>query len=413
MSYDETQQRREFYLSALVLLFILTVIVGTATMFYGPRSNAHGSQRTAIHIVVEFQNDWRQCLQVFVIRVEYEPLTSHSSEGLSASLQRRLVSIAFACTAAASTAACLFSIQTHRLDKSVGLDWEVYLLLFSLGCLSFLVQSVFAVRWLPMGEKFGVSAFAEAAVPGLAPFISDYFDTLKDTIFAGLCFQSKHLTLRVIGVFSWVYLLLIHAHFLSNDNTLAELASCYIPVLLALPEPAAAPGADVEDCFTKLRFAALNFFGKLWPAVLFSMYKQCTPTKRQLLLIENVPQAFLSAIFLCVEGGSGFVLVVNLVLPTAQVLATFSFFEPLLARVAPHLGKKLVGFLRKRDYLKAKQIWSEALLAAFHFFHPKCFKSPPFNGRTRSGTCSWTEDCSHCSPHAPKFHSCVNCCLLV
>eukprot|EP00438_Fugacium_kawagutii_P028162 Skav224045 [mRNA] locus=scaffold2030:113028:113735:- [translate_table: standard] len=227
-----------------------------------------------------------------------------------------------------------------------------------------------------MGEKFALIAFAEAAVTGLAPFISDYFDTLKDTIFAGLCFGSKHLELRVMGVFSWVYLLVIHIYFLNNDNTLAELASCYLPVLLALPEPEAAPGADVEDCFTKLRSAALNFFEKLRPAVLFLMYKQCTPTKRQLLCIENIPQAFLSAIFLCVEGGSGFVLVVNLVLPTAQVLATFSFFKPLLACVAPHLGKKLVGFLKKPDFLKAKQIWLEAAAGSFPFFPSQVLSHP-------------------------------------
>eukprot|EP00438_Fugacium_kawagutii_P013911 Skav215105 [mRNA] locus=scaffold1567:56350:58978:+ [translate_table: standard] len=229
LSSDETQQRGHFFVSALVILFMVTVVLGTATMVLGPRVtrrrlHANGSPRIAM-------------------RAEYESLAGHGGEGLSVPLQRRLVSIAFACTAAASTAGRLFFVVS---------------------------------RWLRMGEKFALIAFAEAAVPGLTPFISDYFDTLKDTIFAGLCFQSKHLEMRVMGVFSWVYLLLIHAHFLSNDNTLAELASCYIPVLLALPEPAAAPGADVEDCFTKLRSAALNFFGKLRPAALASWTRRST-----------------------------------------------------------------------------------------------------------------------------------------
>ena len=45
------------------------------------------------------------------------------------------------------------------------------------------------------------------------------------------------------------------------------------------------------------------------------LYKQLTPSKREYLLIENLPQAAFSVLFLLVEGGSFFVGVLNLLVP--------------------------------------------------------------------------------------------------
>eukprot|EP00438_Fugacium_kawagutii_P015060 Skav200427 [mRNA] locus=scaffold578:19823:22261:- [translate_table: standard] len=264
LSSSEAQQRREFYLSVLVLLFLLTVALGTAVMILGPSLRSHSRKRA--------------------VEPEYEPFEPGQGGGLSVSFQRKLVCAAFSCIALASAAACVFSIKTDRLSKSTGLDWEVYVLLFCMTAIFFLVQAVFAVLWLPAGHTFAVSAFAEAAFTGLFPVISDLFDTLKDTIFAALCFQSRHIALQIMGVASWIYLIGIHVYILTHDNTLAELGACYLPVLLAPPEPKAAKAAQ-----------GVGRLAKLLSAVLFMMYKQCTPTKRELLLLENVPQALLSA----------------------------------------------------------------------------------------------------------------------
>ena len=68
------------------------------------------------------------------------------------------------------------------------------------------------------------------------------------------------------------------------------------------------------------------------------LYKQVTPTKRELLLWENVPQAICSVIFLLAEGGSLFVMVINLLIPICQVVATFALFRPLRQAMGPNLG---------------------------------------------------------------------------
>ena len=97
------------------------------------------------------------------------------------------------------------------------------------------------------------------------------------------------------------------------------------------------------------------------------LYKQVTPTKRELLLWENVPQGVAAIFFLYLEGGSLFVGVINLAIPVGQVLATNVFFRPLRDLVAPKFAKKLSGFLSKPDFLRAKLLWREARLASCRF----------------------------------------------
>ena len=229
---------------------------------------------------------------------------------------------------------------------------------------------MFAVKFLPKGEEFSLSAFVEAAAPALAPIISDGFDTLKDTIFTALCLQSEHIVLKVMGVASWCYLVLIHVYFANREHTLAELVSCYLPVLTTLPKTKPAEGEDdinEQSCLQRKwnMVRSLVWNGGLWTMVwntglLPVLYKQVTPTKRELLLIENVPQALLSIVFLHFEGGSTFVAVINVGIPCGQIFATFAFFRCLRACIAPQFTKKLVRFLRNEDYLKGIVLFKEA-----------------------------------------------------
>eukprot|EP00435_Cladocopium_sp_Y103_P072379 s374_g40.t1 len=146
---------------------------------------------------------------------------------LSKEAQVKLVGLSFACTVSLSVTACLWSLETGRLSKKIGLewsletgrlskkiglDWEVYLLLFCCGGFSLLVQSVMAVAWLKAGDRFDAAAFPVASM-SILPFISDQFDTLKDIIFGALCFQSEHWAIQSLGVLSWLYLLAFHAWF--------------------------------------------------------------------------------------------------------------------------------------------------------------------------------------------------------
>ena len=228
------------------------------------------------------------------------------------------------------------------------------------GGVALLLQAVAAVCLLPSGQKFSWTTFLEAAVTGLAPFISDAFDTLKDVVFSGLCLQSEHMILKVIGVFSWFYLLGIHVFLVRQDNTLAELVGCYLPVLTAPPK------FDLPE-ESPIDLAGASWSEWAWNKVLPMlpiMYKQVTPTKRELLENENVPQAFFSIVYLCLEGGSLFVGVINLGVPMLQIVATYVLFKPLRSIVGPQFGQKLSEFVENADFLKAKKLWNEALRSA-------------------------------------------------
>ena len=92
------------------------------------------------------------------------------------------------------------------------------------------------------------------------------------------------------------------------------------------------------------------------------LYKQLTPSKREYLLIENLPQAVFSVLFLLTEGGSFFVGVLNLLVPGVQILLTCFCFEPVLSAAAPALGKKLNRAMRNGDMVAAAFLWEEAEL---------------------------------------------------
>jgi hypothetical protein len=90
------------------------------------------------------------------------------------------------------------------------------------------------------------------------------------------------------------------------------------------------------------------------------LYKQLTPSKREYLLIENLPQAVLSLLFLFFDGGSMFIVVLNLAVPAMQIGLTFLLFKPVRAAAAPALGKALNRAVHNGNWIAAKTIWLEA-----------------------------------------------------
>eukprot|EP00438_Fugacium_kawagutii_P035700 Skav234659 [mRNA] locus=scaffold1131:231389:232990:- [translate_table: standard] len=337
MTQHESDERFHFFMALFFVIFFTTIIVGTVIMTAGPRMKA--CVGSSYHPLSSSRSG----------RVEPPSEEGDAAVGLDVESQRVLLAMAFAATLISCTITGSWSLQTDTLHKDSGLDWEMYALLLAGGGCGVVIQAIFAVKWLPKGQSFGISAFAEGAFVSLAPFMSDAFDTLKDTIFCFLCFQSQFLVLKVIGAVSWLYLVAIHIYFIRRDDTLAELAGCYLPVLGALPKFEETPAPADNYCCESGR-----------NAVLLLLYKQTTPTKRKLLVIENLPQAVFSIIFLNLEGGSLFVAVINLGIPVAQIIATFVLFRPLLNLVGPQLGNKLSAFLEKPDFLKAKHLWDEA-----------------------------------------------------
>lgn len=321
MDDSGSQGRNHWYLSAFVSVFLLIVLLGTSIMKIGPMV--------------------KECV---LGRPSYQSLERLPPLGVE--VQRNFVVVIFGISLAAVSCSCFWAMMTHRLSKSSGLDWELYMALFSLVGVCLLIQAVVAVCRLPVGEKFAMSAFPVACATSMIPTLSDYFDTLKDVIFSTLCLNSDWYFIKIMGICSWIYLVAIHVYFVFyRQNCLAELCGTYIP-LIAVPPAPKSKGESTDGIWS----------GTLLPL----LYKQLTPTKRELLLWENVPQAFFSIIFLLVEGGSLFVSFLNLALPAFQVFLAFALFPWVRAAMGPQLGKKLNEAMAVKDFLKAQHILEEA-----------------------------------------------------
>ena len=326
MTDEERAERFHWFLCVFLLVFVCVVISGTAIMMVGAELKGLGSYRAL------------------------DPTAPLSKEA-----QLRLVMLSFCGTVLLSFVATLWSLETGRLSKTFGLDWEIYLLLFGCAGASLLIQAVLAVAWLKAGDRFDFSAFAVASFSSMAPFLSDQLDTFKDVIFGGLCLQSQHFSMKAVGVLSWSYLLAFHAWFFwlaavppnmsdaLGANCFNELATSHLSVLLIAPK---VPG---------------EWSGGCWEGIILPIiYRQVTKSKRHHLLIENVPQALMSLLFLAVEGGSFFVAAFNLVVPIVQIVLTFLLFKPVRAAAIPALGKRFSRAMKSGNSVAAKALWEEA-----------------------------------------------------
>lgn len=344
MADSESQGRNHWYLSAFVSVFLLIMLSGTTIMKIGPmlKECVLGSPgyQSPEPLGVEEQRN------LVVIEGYQSPEQQAVLPTLGVEVQRKLVFIVFGLSLTAVSCSCFWAMRTHRLSKSSGLDWELYMALFSLVGVGLLIQAVVAVCRLPAGEKFVTSAFPVACATSMIPTLSDYFDTLKDVIFTTLCLNSDRYFIRIMGICSWIYLVAVHVYFVFyRQNCLAELCGTYVPLIAVPPAPKGTKESG----------------DGIWSGTLLPLlYKQLTPTKRELLLWENVPQAGFSIIFLLEEGGSLFVSFVNLALPAFQVVLAFALFRWVRAAVGPQLGKQLNGAMAANDFLKTRHIWEEA-----------------------------------------------------
>ena len=335
MTDQERGDRFHWFLCVFLLVFLCVVISGTVIMVVGAELKARGSYQALGH-----------------------------TTPLSKGAQLRLVMLSFGSTVLLSFAACLWSLQTGRLSKTFGLAWEIYLFLFCCAAASLLIQAVLAVAWLQRGDRFDATAFAVASFSSMAPFLSDQSDTLKDVIFGWLCLQSQQFSMKILGVLSWSYLLASHAWFF-------YLARYSRPFPYEF-DPNSGDDAPGANCFNELATSHLSVLliapkvqgewsGGCWEGIILpTIYKQVTKSKRHHLLIESVPQALMSVLFLAVEGGSCFVAALNLVVPGIQIVLTFLLFKPVRAAAIPALGKRLSRAMKSGNAVAAKALWEEA-----------------------------------------------------
>ncbi|CAE7264902.1 NLRC3 [Symbiodinium natans] len=198
----------------------------------------------------------------------------------------------------------------------------------------------------------------QACLAGMSPILSDHYDTFKDVMFAFICFQSEKEEVQNMGGACLAYLVIIHVFCFFVEDLTTELLSSHLAVLLLTP--------DAGD--------SVN----LGEELLIVLYKQLTPTKRFLLLLENVPQALAALFYLRREGGSTVVAALNLAIPTIQVLVTLVLFGPVRAQVAGYYGRKLRTLVASGNDIMARRIWREAdfekdeglYLRALPWMHP-------------------------------------------
>ena len=274
------------------------------------------------------------------------PSTQQSTPSpVPVSSQRRFrqVLAVFSCTVGLCLGVTVAGIVDSSLSKETGLLWESYVILLSAACLWMLAQASVAAFVLEPGRGYPPTAFAEAMFSGVCPFVSDSFDTLKDVLFGGLCLQSTKVGLHVVGWLSWVYLIIFHLRLMWLDRFLADLAASHLSVFSIATIGASSPKSK------------LSWSEKL--KVLLA--KQLTPTKRSMLLVENVPQAGLAIIYLAVEGGSVLVGLLNLGVPAGQVLTSFFIFPRLQRGLAKFYGQRLDAAIQDGDPTLARKLGKE------------------------------------------------------
>eukprot|EP00435_Cladocopium_sp_Y103_P061697 s677_g23.t1 len=367
MTDQERAERFHWFLCVFLLVFLCVVISGTVIMVVGAWLKACGS---------------------------YQALDRTAA--LSRMAQLGLVMLSLGGTVSLSLAATLWSMASGTLSKTFGLDWEIYLVLFCCAGASLLVQAVLAVTWLKAGDSFDWTAFAVASFSSMAPVISDQCDTLKDIIFGGFCLQSQNFFMKMVGVLSWSYLLAFHAWFIFLEavnesdalgaNCFNELATSHLSVLLIAPKVQGEWSEWSGGCCQGIKMTILP-----------TIYRQVTKSKLHHLLIENVPQALMSFLFLAIEGGSVFVAVLNLVIPGVQIALTFLLFKPVRSAAIPALGKKLSRAMKSGNIVAAKALWEEAgsinnmMLAVDNLMLGGSVVSRPFFALLQNGS---TADCA-------------------
>eukprot|EP00438_Fugacium_kawagutii_P024340 Skav216824 [mRNA] locus=scaffold135:217528:218061:- [translate_table: standard] len=112
MSGEERGERARYFLTGFTLIFCVIVLLGSGIFVLGP------------------------LIRRLIYRSRYNPgryATLDEQNPMSQSAQKSLVSISFASAAVISACVCWYSSQTGRVNKVYGLDWEMYMILFSAG----------------------------------------------------------------------------------------------------------------------------------------------------------------------------------------------------------------------------------------------------------------------------------------
>eukprot|EP00434_Breviolum_minutum_P040091 symbB.v1.2.035619.t1/scaffold4843.1/size33977/2 len=380
MSAHEKEDRQHFWISAIAFAFFATILVGQALICLITASKSlkwcNGKDpvfEKLEDLEADFDGRGEKSSRSFqkienALEADFDGTPEKSSRSNSLTWPRTLVAVSFAGNLTASCYALAMSKDSKQISKKYGVDWEYYFMLF-VGCgLWTIAQATWATWNLAPEESLTLTLFGQACFASMAPILSDHYDTLKDAMFAFLCLESGSSAVQIMGWVSLLYLIGLHAYLIGFDeDALVELAESHLS------------GLQMTTKLKDRNSQPVPLKTEMWEFVVFTTYKQMTPTKRRLLLLENVPQAMFAVIYLLYEGGSMPVTIMNLGLPCVQTALAWLFFEKIRAIAGPLIGSKLRKFLLVRQQLRLRRLFKEANFAddigllkkAMPTMHPK------------------------------------------
>ena len=408
MSTHEKEDRQHFWISAIAFAFFATILVGQTLICLITASKSlkwcNGKDpvfEKLDDLEADFDGRGEKSSRSFqkienALEADFDGTPEKSSRSNSLTWPRTLVAVSFAGNLLASCYALAMSKDSKQISKKYGIDWEYYFMLF-VGCgLWTIAQAAWATWNLAPEESLTLTSFGQACFASMAPIISDHYDTLKDAMFAFLCLESGSSAVQIMGWVSLLYLIGLHAYLIGFDeDALAELAESHLSGL---------------QMTTKLKDGnsqPVPLKTEMWEFVVFTTYKQMTPTKRRLLLLENFPQAMFAVIYLLYEGGSMPVTIMNLGLPCVQTAVAWIFFGQIRAIAGPLIGSKLRKFLLARQQLRLRRLFNEVGEEYHHIHHFMlfdlvCFGSNSARPTLRMTLACWRKQCQPCTQSIHK-----------
>jgi len=271
----ESQRRRQFWLSRMFLNLSITMILGSALLLGAPRF-----LNSRDFTLVDTDGGWQ----------------------LDNLKRGRLCGLATFAHLTIVTKIMLTSVWSDRLSLSFGPDWEGYAVVLDSGLLWMLLQALALVYARP-GAQFGKTAFAEASLATVMPFLADPFDTLKDCLFAAFALDDPLWVSQAIGCASLAWLWSIHIFMLRDDELRLELEGSYLSVLLINPVVSGAGELQnqPEDPVTAETGCCCSLYIKVTGKLLPPIFKQTTPERGRALAIEDSPQGVLAVCFSLVQ----------------------------------------------------------------------------------------------------------------
>eukprot|EP00928_Gymnodinium_smaydae_P068866 TRINITY_DN5215_c0_g5_i1.p1 TRINITY_DN5215_c0_g5~~TRINITY_DN5215_c0_g5_i1.p1 ORF type:complete len:746 (+),score=128.48 TRINITY_DN5215_c0_g5_i1:240-2240(+) len=296
----ETMDRRIFWPSAMLLMSVVGVAVGTMIM-KAPEAM--------------FRLFWWK-------QNTYDPLIVATESEDKAGFERMTTILCVVSCLAHLTLTTKVSVTcalSNTLASNFGFPYEGYATILSAGLTWMLAQAI-AIKCLYPGRRIGIGVFATCFVTTCAPITSAGFDTVKDAMFAGIALSGSTIFSMAIGIMAYMLLWGIHIYMIRDGELRQELKAVYVNILEAVPEKASEKDAHAAAELESVGLAA---------GFMVKVFRQTTPEKRKALMLEDGPQGALAVLYSATQGFSTLVLVLNVAIPLLRYFVIWSLYPVL------------------------------------------------------------------------------------